>query len=82
MMRITLLHQMLKGRGISSAIKRTISNSVFHRIFVFINSHGTGTKANDISEFTGIKNVFGDSDLPYICSMKGYIGHNLGAVKF
>ncbi|WP_139008750.1 beta-ketoacyl synthase N-terminal-like domain-containing protein [Lactococcus lactis] len=70
----------VEGTGISSAIKGAISNSnLSPQDIVFINSHGTGTKANDISEFTGIKNVFGDSDLPYICSMKGYIGHNLGA---
>lgn len=70
----------IEGNGISSAISEALKNSgIGPEEVVYVNSHGTGTRANDISEFTGIKNSFPNDFLPYISSMKGYIGHNLGA---
>ncbi|KZK08429.1 3-oxoacyl-(acyl-carrier-protein) synthase KASII [Lactococcus cremoris] len=70
----------IDGSGISSAILESLKNSqVNPNEVTYVNSHGTGTRANDISEFTGIKNVFNDLSFPYISSMKGYVGHNLGA---
>ena len=45
----------------------------------YINLHGAGTRANDSAEYNGFKQIFGES-MPYISSMKGYTGHNLGAV--
>ncbi|WP_263834088.1 beta-ketoacyl-ACP synthase II [Sulfurospirillum oryzae] len=44
----------------------------------YINAHGTSTPANDKNETAAIKEVFG-SDIPQISSIKGQIGHCLGA---
>lgn len=67
------------GKGIALAIKNCIKNSKIKLEDVkYINSHGTGTKANDSAEIKGIAEVFGKK-LPYISSLKGYVGHNLGA---
>ncbi|MDD3344536.1 MAG: beta-ketoacyl-ACP synthase II [Sulfurospirillaceae bacterium] len=44
----------------------------------YINAHGTSTPANDKNETAAIKEVFGNS-IPQISSIKGQIGHCLGA---
>ena len=44
----------------------------------YINAHGTGTPAGDLSELRAIKEVFGD-DVPAISSSKSLSGHSLGA---
>lgn len=67
------------GAGISRAISAALKNSgITAGDVTYIDSHGTGTRANDVAEFAGIKKIFG-SNLPFISSMKGYVGHNLGA---
>lgn len=43
----------------------------------YINAHGTGTIANDLSEALAISKVFGKGTL--VSSTKGYHGHTLGA---
>ena len=43
----------------------------------YINAHATGTKQGDAAEVAAINEVFGDS-VP-TSSLKGYIGHTLGA---
>jgi len=45
---------------------------------VAIKAHGTGTRDNDLSEGLGLRKVFGDN-LPPVVSLKGAIGHALGA---
>lgn len=45
---------------------------------VAIKAHGTGTNDNDLSEGRGLTKVFGDN-LPPVVSLKGAIGHTLGA---
>jgi 3-oxoacyl-(acyl-carrier-protein) synthase len=45
---------------------------------VAIKTHGTGTKDNDLSEGRGLVKLFGDK-LPPVVSLKGAIGHALGA---
>jgi 3-oxoacyl-[acyl-carrier-protein] synthase II len=47
------------------------------REVVHINAHGTSTQLNDVSEATAIRRVF--SDRPAVTSIKGVIGHSLGA---
>jgi 3-oxoacyl-[acyl-carrier-protein] synthase I len=45
---------------------------------VAIKAHGTGTRDNDLSEGRGLVKVFGNN-LPPVVSLKGAIGHALGA---
>lgn len=45
---------------------------------VAIKAHGTGTRDNDLSEGRGLIRVFGNN-LPPVISLKGAIGHTLGA---
>ncbi|MFJ9691439.1 beta-ketoacyl-[acyl-carrier-protein] synthase family protein [Kitasatospora sp. NPDC101183] len=45
-----------------------------------ISAHGTGTKANDITEAGAIRRVFGDST-PRTISLKSMLGHTMGAAS-
>jgi 3-oxoacyl-[acyl-carrier-protein] synthase II len=45
-----------------------------------ISAHGTGTKANDMTETAAIRDLYGD-DLPRIVSMKSMLGHTMGAAS-
>ncbi|MFA9557776.1 beta-ketoacyl synthase N-terminal-like domain-containing protein [Evansella sp. AB-rgal1] len=71
-----------KGKGIQRAIEMALkSSSVPKEKIGYINTHGTGTPANDPAEINGIRGVFGVdlfSKIP-ISSSKSYFGHNLGA---
>ena len=44
----------------------------------YINAHGTATENNDLSEGTGIQNLFAEK-VPYFSSTKPYTGHTLAA---
>lgn len=46
----------------------------------FISAHGTGTKANDVTEARAIRRVFGDRP-PRTISTKSMIGHTMGAAS-
>lgn len=46
----------------------------------FISAHGTGTKANDVTEAAAIQEVF-DSSPPPTISIKAMIGHTMGAAS-
>jgi nodulation protein E len=45
----------------------------------YVNAHGTGTLMNDLVESTAIKSVFQDCETPLVSSIKGVVGHSLGA---
>lgn len=45
----------------------------------YVNAHGTGTALNDLVESTAIKSVFADCEAPLVSSIKGVLGHSLGA---
>ncbi|MEU8827234.1 beta-ketoacyl-[acyl-carrier-protein] synthase family protein [Streptomyces sp. NPDC048636] len=45
----------------------------------FISAHGTGTRANDITEARAIHQVFGEHTAPRTVSVKSMIGHSMGA---
>ncbi|WP_374106620.1 beta-ketoacyl-[acyl-carrier-protein] synthase family protein [Kitasatospora aureofaciens] len=45
-----------------------------------ISAHGTGTKANDVTEARAIREVFGTQP-PKVISMKSMIGHTMGAAS-
>lgn len=46
----------------------------------FISAHGTGTKANDVTEAAAIRQVFGQTPPPTI-STKAMLGHTMGAAS-
>ncbi|GAB3238075.1 beta-ketoacyl-[acyl-carrier-protein] synthase family protein [Glycomyces halotolerans] len=46
----------------------------------FISAHGTGTKANDVTEARAIRQVYGEH-MPRTISMKSMIGHTMGAAS-
>lgn len=46
----------------------------------FISAHGTGTKANDVTEAAAIHQVFGNEP-PRTISIKAMIGHTMGAAS-
>ena len=46
----------------------------------FISAHGTGTRANDVTEASAIRKVFGDR-APRTISIKSMIGHAMGAAS-
>ncbi|MDG4831693.1 beta-ketoacyl-[acyl-carrier-protein] synthase family protein [Solwaraspora sp. WMMD1047] len=45
-----------------------------------VSAHGTGTKANDLTEAAAIREVFGESAPPTV-SIKSMIGHTMGAAS-
>jgi nodulation protein E len=66
--------------GAARAIAGALKNAKLNPEDVdYVNAHGTGTAANDVTETRALKQVFGDnaSSLP-ISSTKSMIGHALG----
>ncbi|MGZ8225740.1 MAG: beta-ketoacyl-ACP synthase I [Methylococcaceae bacterium] len=45
----------------------------------YINAHGTSTPVGDTKELEALRNVFGQSDVPWVSSTKSLTGHALGA---
>ncbi|WP_160036901.1 beta-ketoacyl-[acyl-carrier-protein] synthase family protein [Paenibacillus sp. An7] len=71
-----------EGRGIQIAVEYALSNAnVAKNEIQYINTHGTGTKANDPAELYGLRQLFGEEGFRNILfsSSKAYFGHNLGA---
>ncbi|ETK36539.1 beta-ketoacyl-[acyl-carrier-protein] synthase family protein [Microbispora sp. ATCC PTA-5024] len=46
----------------------------------YISAHGTGTRTNDITEVTAVREAFGER-IPPISSVKSMIGHTMGAAS-
>ncbi|TEA46002.1 3-oxoacyl-ACP synthase [Bacillus sp. BH2] len=71
-----------EGEGIKNAVTRALKQASLQPDQIeYINTHGTGTKANDTAELFGLERVFGVEkfkEIP-ISSSKAYFGHNLGA---
>jgi 3-oxoacyl-[acyl-carrier-protein] synthase II len=66
-----------EARGAISAIQGAFEMAGSPKID-YVNAHGTGTYYNDIREAKAIETVFGEMR-PYVSSIKGQIGHTLGA---
>jgi len=66
-----------EARGAISAIQGAFEMAGSPKID-YVNAHGTGTYYNDILEARAIEAVFGEMR-PYVSSIKGQIGHTLGA---
>jgi 3-oxoacyl-[acyl-carrier-protein] synthase II len=45
-----------------------------------VSAHGTGTKANDVTETTALRSVYGP-EMPRTISIKSMIGHSMGAAS-
>ncbi len=68
-----------RGRGVARAVRGALQDAGVEAADIgYINAHGTGTAANDASEWLGLQAVFGDHQPP-VSSTKGCIGHALGA---
>lgn len=68
-----------EGRGAVMAIQEAIKMAEIEPADIdYINSHGTGTPNNDLSESTAIQTVFGDK-WPRFSSTKAFTGHTLAA---
>jgi 3-oxoacyl-[acyl-carrier-protein] synthase II len=65
-------------RAMRAALKMATKNSPDLKID-YINAHGTSTPANDKNETLAIKTIFTDGYIPPTSSIKGQIGHCLGA---
>jgi 3-oxoacyl-[acyl-carrier-protein] synthase II len=71
-----------EGAGIRYAVELALKHGQVSLEQVgYVNTHGTGTKANDPAELNGLRTLFGKeafSRIP-VSSSKAYFGHNLGA---
>ncbi len=68
-----------EGEGAYLAMKKALEISGCSPSDIdYINSHGTGTLNNDLSEGVAIKKIFEDK-IPKFSSTKSYTGHTLGA---
>ncbi|MBP1965611.1 beta-ketoacyl-[acyl-carrier-protein] synthase family protein [Paenibacillus aceris] len=71
-----------EGKGIQLAVEFALNNAGISKDQIdYINTHGTGTKANDSAELYGLRQLFGEERFSQILisSSKAYFGHNLGA---
>jgi len=67
--------------SIVSCIRRAHKHAGIDRSEVgFVSAHGTGTKANDLTEAAAIREVFGDPAPPTV-SVKSMLGHAMGAAS-
>jgi len=69
----------IDGVTVSEVIRRSLTSAQLSAAdVVAIKAHGTGTSDNDLSEGRGLVRFFGDQ-LPPVISLKGAVGHTLGA---
>jgi 3-oxoacyl-[acyl-carrier-protein] synthase II len=67
--------------SIAACMRRAHQNSGVTPADVdFVSAHGTGTKANDLTEAAAIRDVFGE-EMPPTVSIKSMIGHTMGAAS-
>jgi len=67
--------------GAAAAIKSALTDAgASHQEVDYVNAHGTGTQANDVSETRALRLVFGQyADRLAVSSTKSMHGHSLGA---
>ncbi|PKN50833.1 MAG: hypothetical protein CVU55_14960 [Deltaproteobacteria bacterium HGW-Deltaproteobacteria-13] len=69
----------IDGVTVSKVVEQTLTSArVSPADVVAVKAHGTGTRDNDLSEGRGLVKLFGEK-LPPVVSLKGAIGHTLGA---
>ena len=65
--------------GLMRAIRQALKKAnLTEQEITTINAHGTGTVYNDLMELTAFRQIFGERKVP-VCSVKGAIGHTMGA---
>ncbi|MBL4607457.1 MAG: beta-ketoacyl-[acyl-carrier-protein] synthase family protein [Pseudomonadales bacterium] len=65
------------ARAMESALKKA---SLSPEEITWVSAHGTGTPVSDAAECRAIETVFSNK-IPYVSSIKGAIGHSLGAAS-
>ncbi len=67
------------GEMVKTVVAEALADAgILTRDIVAVKAHGTGTRDNDLSEGRGLAKVFG-AQMPPVVSLKGAIGHGLGA---
>jgi len=67
--------------SVAACIRLALANARVRPADVdLVSAHGTGTKANDVTEARAIRDVFGERPPPVI-SIKSMIGHTMGAAS-
>ncbi|EHM29021.1 putative 3-oxoacyl-ACP synthase II [Streptomyces sp. W007] len=70
-----------KGDSVAECMRIALENAgVKPQEVDLISAHGTGTKANDITEAGAIREVFAE-DTPRTISLKSMLGHTMGAAS-
>jgi len=67
-----------EGRGLKTALAQALREAGEGDI-VYVNAHGTGTKANDQAETAALAAALPGAGAAAIVSTKGFTGHTLGA---
>ncbi|MBI4633677.1 MAG: beta-ketoacyl synthase chain length factor [Deltaproteobacteria bacterium] len=69
-----------EGTGALRAMKDALSDACLSPADIeYIQLHGTGTLDNDLAEAKAIHALFGERPIPPLSSIKGSVGHSLGA---
>jgi 3-oxoacyl-[acyl-carrier-protein] synthase-1 len=69
-----------EGEGAQLAILAAMKQAkISMKDLDYINLHGTATPSNDLSEITGVANLFKEASPTWLSSTKGFTGHTLGA---
>ena len=69
-----------KGGGVYRAVRSALADASLQPSDVgYVNAHGSGTEANDPSEWRGIQRALGGEATVPVSSTKGAIGHTQGA---
>jgi len=69
----------IDGVTVSEVVGQTLKSAQVNTgDVVAVKAHGTGTRDNDLSEGRGLVKLFGNK-LPPVVSLKGAVGHTLGA---
>ena len=58
---------------------RLALGTIGNRKVSYVNAHGTSTPVGDMKEIEGLRNIFGEGNIPVVSATKSLTGHSLGA---